>query len=213
MRPGLWTCKTLNPRWRIFAFNWVITRIGLQLVLIRTLIYIVVRLCGYPRLRFIMNIFPQSGGIAIVLIFHWTVLNWSLFWKSIINLWSSFSFHCRLLVSRMQGNSWFTIMKVVRSLIGVYSCISERVLVVVMIMVMVVHWVEVLHSFLCVYWLILEINFKLIVLFIIIIANSNLWPGYAFWFRHCNFNFLASLDWRNWNSERSGTLKALLLLE
>lgn len=63
-----------------------------------------------------------------------------------------------------------------------------------MFLVMDMHGVEVMHSFLIIKRLILEINFELIVLIVIVIAYGHFRARYAFRLWNGDFYFLASLD-------------------
>lgn len=63
-----------------------------------------------------------------------------------------------------------------------------------MLLVMDMHGVEVLHSFLIIKRLILEINFELIVLNVIVITYSHFRARYAFRLWNGDFYFLASLN-------------------
>ncbi len=51
----------------------MIARIRLQLLLIKTLINMIIGLCGYPGLR--LRLLLECGGIAVVLVFDSTVLH------------------------------------------------------------------------------------------------------------------------------------------
>ena len=201
MRPSLWTGKTLYPwRW-VFAFNWMIARICLQLLLIKALINMIIGLCGYPRLRQIVWLLFDCRGVAVVLIFNCSVLHWSLFWKAITLNWRTsslrFPLDCSLLVCWvLNGGPWFAIIESVWSLICIHSRMSERILVVV---VVIVNLVQILHSFLVVKRLILKVYFKLVVLLFIIIVDRKFCPWHTLRLRHGNFNFLASLDRRTRN--------------
>ncbi len=63
-----------------------------------------------------------------------------------------------------------------------------------MLLVMDMHGVKVLHSFLIIKRLILEINFELIVLNVIVIAYSHFRARDTFRLWNGDFYFLASLD-------------------